>query len=94
MIMVGRSRLGQQLLDDHFRLLVFAFAEVVVPDAPQRVGEIQGGPVVIVEGAPDRVVVVERDRIIDPHVPHGAADVVQVVLEAEPGVCTPITARL
>jgi len=26
------SVLGQQLLDDHFRLLVFAFAEVVVPD--------------------------------------------------------------
>ena len=39
MIMVGRSRLGQQLLDDHFRLLVFAFAVVVMADAPLRVGE-------------------------------------------------------
>ena len=85
MIMVGRSRLGQQLLDDHFRLLVFAFAEVVVPDAPLRVGEVQGGPVVIVEGAPYRVVVVERDRIIDPHVVHSAADVGKFVLEAELG---------
>src|ERR1035441_8339468 len=26
--------LGQQLLDDHFRLPVFAFAEVVMPDTP------------------------------------------------------------
>jgi hypothetical protein len=28
----------------------------------------------------------------DPHVVHGAADVGEVVLEAELGVCTPITA--
>ena len=41
----------QQLLDDHFRLLVFAFAEVVVPDAPLRVGEAEGGPVLVDEGA-------------------------------------------
>ena len=29
-----RQRLGQQLLDDHFRLLVRAFAKVMMPDAP------------------------------------------------------------
>ena len=81
----GRSRLGQQLLDDHFRLLVFAFAEVMMPDAPLRVGEVQGGPVVVGEGTPDRVVVVDRDRVVDPHVAHGAADIAEVVLEAELG---------
>jgi hypothetical protein len=80
----GRSfRLGQQLLDHHFRLLVFAFAEVVMPYAPLRVGEVQGGPVVVVEGTPDRVVVVDRYRVVDPHVAYGAADVAEVVLEAE-----------
>jgi len=85
MTWVGGSVLGQQLLDDHFRLLVFAFAEVVVPDAALRVGEVQGRPVVVAEGTPYRVVVVDRDRVTDPHVPLGAADVVGVVLERELG---------
>jgi hypothetical protein len=39
MTCAGGSGLGQQLLDDHFRLLVFAFAEVVMPDVPLRVGD-------------------------------------------------------
>jgi hypothetical protein len=43
MIMSGRSRLDQQLLGDHFRPLMLAFAEVAVPDAPLRVGESEGG---------------------------------------------------
>jgi hypothetical protein len=43
MIMVGRSRLDQQLLDDHFRLLVFAFAEVMVPDAPCASAKYRAG---------------------------------------------------
>jgi hypothetical protein len=83
MIVAGRSRLDQQLLDDLFRLPVLAFAEVVVPDLPLRVGEVQGGPVVVGDGAPYRVVIVDRGRVIDPHVRHGAADVAEVVLEAE-----------
>ena len=86
---VGGSVLGQQLLDHHFRLLVFAFAEVVVPDAALRVGEVQGRPVVVGEGAPYRVVVVDRDRVIDPHVLHSAADVVEIVLEPEFGGVNP-----
>ena len=85
MILVGGSRLGQQLLDDHFRLLVLAFAEVVVAQAPLGVGEVQGGPVVVGEGTPYRVVVVGRDRVVDPQVAHGAAHVGEVVLEAELG---------
>ncbi len=44
------SGFGQQLPDDHFRLLVLAFAELVMPDTPLRVSEVQRGPVVIVEG--------------------------------------------
>ena len=39
----------------------------------------------VVEGAPYGVVVVDRDRVVNPHVPHGAADITGVVLEAELG---------
>jgi hypothetical protein len=82
---ISGSALGQQHLDDHLRLLVLALAEVVMPDTPLRVGEVEGGPVVVVEGTPYRVVVVYRDRVVDPHVLHGPADVVHVVLERELG---------
>ena len=47
--------------------LVRALAEVVVADAPLGVGEVQRRPVVVAERAPDRVVVVDRDRVVDPH---------------------------
>jgi hypothetical protein len=80
---VTGSGFGQQLLDDHFRLLVFAFAEMVMPDMPLRVGEVQRGPVVVVEGTPYRVVVVDRDREVDPHAFHSAVDIVHIVLEPE-----------
>src|SRR5262249_39177275 len=52
-----RPGLSQQLLDDHFRLLVLAFAEVMMPDTALSVSEVQGWPVVIPERAPDGVVV-------------------------------------
>jgi hypothetical protein len=77
------------LLDHHFRSLVLAFAEVVVPDPALRNGEVQGRPVVVGEGAPHRVVVVESDRVIDPHVLHRAADVAEFVLEPEFGGVNP-----
>src|SRR2546423_11946219 len=79
------SGVVKQLLDDHLRLLVLALAEVMMPDPPLRVGEVQRGPVVVVEGGPYPVVVVDRDRVIDPHVTHGAADVLRIVLEPELG---------
>jgi len=85
------SGVGQQLLDDHLRLLVFALAEVVVPDPALRVGEVQRGSVVVAERGPYPVVVVGRDRVVDPHLLYGAPDVTGVVLEPELGVCTPIT---
>src|SRR6266566_352738 len=91
MTCAGGSGLGQQLLDDHFRLLVSAFAEVMMPDQPSGVREIDGRPVMIVESTPDRIVAVDRDRVIDPHLPHGPADVIDVSLERELGVCTPTT---
>jgi hypothetical protein len=81
----GGSGLGQQLLDHHLRLAVCTLAEVVMADTPLRVGEVEGGPVVVPEGQPHRVVVVGRDRVGDLHVLHGPADVTGAPLERELG---------
>src|ERR1700712_5027666 len=56
-----------------------------MPDMPLRVGEIKRGPVVISEGTPYRVVVIDRDGVTNPHVLDGPADVISVVLERELG---------
>src|SRR5258708_13086123 len=80
---IAEPGLGQQLLDNHFRLLVFAFAEVVMPDVPLRVGEVEGGPVVVSEGTPYRIVVIDRDRVTDPYGLDGPADVIGVLLKWE-----------
>ena len=82
---VALPGLGEQLLDGPFRLLVRTLAVVVVADAPLGVGEVEGGPVVVHERIPDRIVVVDRDRVGHPHVREGAADVGEVVLEGELG---------
>src|SRR3954465_13507553 len=66
-------------------MLVFAFAEVVGPEASLGVGEVARGPVVVVAGSPYRIVVVDRDRVFDPQVTYGAVDVVRVVFESEFG---------
>jgi hypothetical protein len=76
---------GKQSLHDHFGLFVVAFTEAVVADLSLGVDEVQGWPVVVGEGTPDRIVVVDHDRVVDPQVPDGSADVVQVVLEVELG---------
>jgi hypothetical protein len=39
----------------------------------------------VAESAPDLVVAVERDRVLDPHLPDGPADVVDAALESELG---------
>src|SRR2546427_431032 len=58
-----------------------ALAEMVVPDSSVLVGDVHGGPVPVAEGLPDRVVAVERDGILDPHLLRRLADVVDVPLE-------------
>ncbi|MEI9983319.1 MAG: hypothetical protein WDN69_09040 [Aliidongia sp.] len=45
--------LGQQLLDHRLRLLVFAFAEMVVADASLRIDEVMRRPELVLERAPD-----------------------------------------
>src|SRR5205085_5132893 len=79
------SGLSQQLLDNLFRLFVIALAELMMPNAPLRIYEIEGGPILVLESAPDRVVVIHRDRINDPHLLHCPADVIDIFLEWELG---------
>ena len=76
---------GQQSLNDPFRTLVLALAEFVMPNHTLCVDEVLRGPIVVGEGLPDRVVVVERDRILDVHVVCGPTHVADVVLEPELG---------
>src|SRR5829696_6502719 len=77
------SGLGKQLLDDHFRLFVFALAEMMMSNMPLRINEIEGRPIPVVESTPYRIVVIDRDRIIDPHVLRGSANVIDVSLKGE-----------
>src|SRR2546428_598863 len=55
------SGLGQQLLNDPFRPLVFALAELRMSNTPPRIDLVEGRPVVIVEPTPYRIVVIDRD---------------------------------
>ena len=73
----------QQLLDDALRRLVAPFAEVVVADEAVPVDEVERRPIVVVERRPHRVVVVERDRVVDPPLARRRAHAVDLVLEGE-----------
>ena len=76
---------AQQLLDRPLGLLVGALAEVVEPDPPVAVDEVDRRPVVVLERPPDREVVVDDDGVADAELGGRAAHVVEVVLEAELG---------
>src|SRR5688572_12612538 len=47
------------------------------------IDEIQRRPISVLKGSPDGMVVVHCDRVIDPHLLHGPANVVYVFLESE-----------
>lgn len=77
------SGLAQQVLDHPFAVVVLTLAEVVVPDPALCICEVDGRPVSVAERAPDPVVTVESDRVLDPHGLRGLADVFDVALERE-----------
>jgi hypothetical protein len=74
---------AEQLLDDVLRLLVASFAEVVVANDAFLVDEVERRPVVVVEAAPDGVVVVEHNRIVDGARLHRLLHAFDLVLERE-----------
>jgi hypothetical protein len=77
------SGLAQQPLDDHFAFCVSALAELMVPDSPFRVGDVDGGPKPVGERLPDRIIAIDCDRIVDGHVLDGLAHVVNVAFKWE-----------
>ncbi len=55
----------------------------MIANASARIDEVERGPVLVLECAPDRIVVVDDDRIVDLHLLHGAANVVEILLECK-----------
>jgi hypothetical protein len=74
---------AEQPLDDALRLRVASFSEVLVADEAVRVDEVERRPVVVVEGAPHRVIVVDRHRIVDLALPRRLPHAIDLVLERE-----------
>jgi hypothetical protein len=72
-------------LEHALRLLVTSLSEVLVADDAVRVDEVEGRPVVVVEGVPDLVVVVDHDWIVDPALLDRRPYAVDFVLERELG---------
>ncbi len=54
--------LRQQLLNDPFGLLVFALAELMMPNMPLRIYKIESRPIVVSERAPYCLIAIDRDR--------------------------------
>ena len=52
-------------------------------DAALRIDEVQRGPILILEGSPDDMLIVHCDWVVDPHLPNGPADVIYVFLKSE-----------
>src|SRR6185437_10324410 len=82
---VGVAGFGEQLLDLSFRLVVGAFAEVVISNTTLRIRDVERRPIRVVERLPDRVVVVDGGGEIDVLLAHRAPNVVHVLLELELG---------
>ena len=77
--------LPQEHLENHLGSLVLTFAEVVVADPALGIDEVERRPVVVVEGLPHGVVVVDGDRVPDIELLDAATDVVEIPLELELG---------
>ena len=84
---------AEQTLDDALRLLVASFAEVLVADDAVGVDEVERRPVVVCEGAPDRVAVVDRDRVIDRSLVRRLPHAVDLVLERKLGRVDSMTTK-
>ncbi len=80
---VGLAGLRQKLLDHPLGTVVIAFTEVMVAHAPLGIDEIMRRPILVFEGAPDGIVVIDGDGIGDLEIADRLLDVVDVLLECE-----------
>ena len=81
----------EKKLNDLFGFVIVAFAEMMIAPASLRIDEVVGRPISIVEGAPDGVVAVDRDRIPIFKSATAACTLLTLRSNANSGVCTPIT---
>src|SRR5262249_49627545 len=82
---IGVAGFRQELLDHALRLVVAPFTEMMMADATLNVDEIVRRPILVVEGPPDRIVVVDGDVIADLEVDDRLLHVVDALLEGEFG---------
>ena len=75
--------LAQQVLQNPLCLLVCALAEVMMPNPPLGIDDIEGRPIGVLERTPYRMIAIDRDRIIDPQVRHGAAHILDIFFKGE-----------
>ena len=78
---VVRAGITKEHLNRALGLFVATFTEVLVADAALCVGEVQRGPELVRECVPDRVVVVDRDRVLEVQLVYGPTHAVDVVLD-------------
>src|SRR5438045_9160289 len=64
-------------------LVVLNYAKVMLSNTSARINEVKGWPVLIPEGTPDRVIVIDHDRVLDPHLAHRTTNVVDGMFERE-----------
>jgi hypothetical protein len=57
----------------------------MVANTSARIDEVEGWPVLVLEGAPDCVLAVDRNGVLDFHLPYRTTDVVDVAFERELG---------
>src|SRR6516165_1395326 len=81
----ARTVLLQESLNHNLRLFVFALTENMVADASLCIGEIESRPIIIAKRAPDRMIVIDHDRVVDAHVLGGPAEVVDILFKRELG---------
>jgi hypothetical protein len=74
---------AEQPLNDALGSLVAPFAKMMVADDAVGVDEVDRRPVSVVEGPPDRVVVIDGDRVVDPSLLDRLTHQVDLVLEGE-----------
>jgi hypothetical protein len=82
---------AEEPLDEALGPLVAPFAEVRVADDAVGVDEVQRRPGAVGERVPDRVPVVDGDRVVDRPFPYRAPYAVDFVLKGNSGVWTPTT---
>src|SRR5258707_1071913 len=77
------ARLGQQLLNLSLRARVLTFAELPIADVSLSVEEIDGGPIIVMERIPNRVFVVNCNRVVNVHLSQRRPNIIHVLLEIE-----------